>query len=207
MRRMTRSAGPDRISDKLRRIGYSWTIEAARYGANSTPDQCLISPLERQSRGDWTPLLGSSTGSVHSLQLCTLFKLSLISRPVIKERLNIDTTGGRTLSPVIRTFRITASRTRNPPAIPDSRKPAGLREFALVCMSPKPLTEDPVLRSTIRHQTPIQRHPKKSVSPRKCGLFRLYSIHRDPIESVDIRGNWGHFRGNSVILQGVTSML
>src|SRR5690606_6217914 len=56
------------------------------------------------------------------------------------------------LPPVIRKSRITGPHTRNPPEIPDSCLPAGLREFARVCTGPKRLTEDPVLWSTIRHQ-------------------------------------------------------
>jgi hypothetical protein len=74
-------------------------------------------------------------------------------RAAIKERFNIDATGGRILSPVIRNFRITASHTRNPLAIPDSCLPAGLREFVPVCTGPKWLTEGAFLPSTIRHQT------------------------------------------------------
>lgn len=57
------------------------------------------------------------------------------------------------LPPVIRKSRITGPHTRNPPEIPDSCLPAGLREFARVCTGPKRLTEDPVLWSTIHHQT------------------------------------------------------
>src|SRR5690606_15831636 len=56
---------------------------------------------------------------------------------------------------------------RNPPEIPDSCLPAGLREFARVCTAPNRLTEDPVLRSTIRHHTgPLIR--QGFFLPRRC---------------------------------------
>ena len=58
----------------------------------------------------------------------------------------------RAMSAVIRKSRITGPRTRNPSEIPDGCLPAGLRKFALVRTAPKRLTEDPVLRSTVRHQ-------------------------------------------------------
>jgi hypothetical protein len=103
-----------------------------------------------------TPLLGLSTSSVRDLQPCrrrSPLKLPLMSRAAIKERFNIDATGGQQgLSPVIRKSRIIA-----PSA-------ASLREFAPLCTSPKWLTEGAFLPSTIRHQ-----HQRPTLHP--VGFF------------------------------------
>lgn len=81
----------------------------------------------------------------------TKFKCSLMSRAAIKERFNIDATGGTACHQLSENLG-ELPRTRNPPEILDSCLPASSQEFAPVRTDPKRLTEDQVLPSTIRHQ-------------------------------------------------------